>query len=294
MSHVRSLAHRTGVSFTLQDWNRDGRLDLCTGRSDWQTRVATRHVWLQRADGAFPPQPTATYRWDIRVAATEGILDLDADGRPELIVTCHLRRRWLPWMVIFPETQHSFVYRLGAGNAFQDQPTCHFTSNLVGHPTCFVDWNRDGHLDALTFHSLLRATSKEQIAQAIVDKAFGFSVGFHLAASGKLPTLPTFVKNFTYRLDRLSFPHVIGEIKSCADLNGDGRPDLLVETRPNHLEGYYQTPTGLSAQPDMELTIPVGCWTVITNDLNGDARADVVFVQPGGEDTRLTILLSKR
>lgn len=287
------LSHTAGVSLSLEDWDRDGRLDIRSGRSDWHTRKAVHGIRLQKPDGTFEAEPSTTCQWVIDFDVGQKLRDLDGDGRPELVSTSRLRERWLPWMVLLPETQSTFVYRLGSTGAFGREPTHRFTSNLVGHRTTFFDWNRDGLLDVITFHSHIRASAKEDIVRAIVDKTFRYTVAFHVSRNGGLPEQPTLAKTVTYRVNRLTMPFIVPIIETGADLNGDGLPDLVVETKARTLVGFFQRARGFGDRPDFKLRAPEGYAVDFTDDLNGDAAADVLFRRGGAKDTQVTVLLSK-
>ena len=288
------LSHTAGVSLSLEDWNRDGRLDIRSGRSDWHTRKAVHGIRLQKSDGTFQAEPSTTCQWAIDFDAVQSVRDLSGDGRPELLSTSRPQHRWLPWMVLLPETQSTFVYRMGSAGAFDREPAHRFTSNLVGHRPTFFDWNRDGLLDVITFRSHIRASAKEDIVRAIVDKTFRYTVAFHLSRNGVLPERPTLTKTVTYRVDQHTMPFIVPIIEMGADLNGDGLPDLVVETESNTLVGYFQRTRGFGGRPDFKLRAPEGYAVDFTDDLNGDGAADVIFSRSGAKDTQVTILLSRR
>jgi len=197
-------------------------------------------------------------------------------------------------MVQLPEAQSTFVYCPGSDGVFGPEPSQRFTSNLVGHRTTFFDWNCDGRLDVITYHSHIRASAKEDIVRALVNKTFRYTVAFRLSRNGALPEQPTFTKTVTYRVDRLTMPFIVPIIETGADLNGDGLPDLVVQTETRTVVGYSQRARGFGSRPDFRLRIPEGYVVDFADDLNGDGAADVVFRRSNGKDTRVTILLSKR
>lgn len=292
--HAVSVRYKAGVLMALDDWNGDGLLDLRTARTHWDTGAAVHHIYYQLARGGFTPEPAATYHWPLHRDTRDRLIDLDRDGRPELVSTAVLPHRWLPWMLLLPEPQSTFVYRLNDRGAFEPQPCQRFTSSLVSHPTLFMDFNRDGWCDAVTFRCDIRAGAKEQVLRALVDRAFTYTVGVHLSKRGVLPAQPTAHKTVDYRLERLAMPFIVPLVETHADVDGDGRPDLVVETRTDRVVVYGQTDSGFTPKPILRLKAPAGSCLSFIEDLNGDGAADATFVSPAAGHARLTILLSRR
>ena len=290
---VPLLGYENSVKMAFQDWDRDGKLDLQTGWDDHMTGQAVRWIFIQQRQGTFPSRPTLTRTWPLHADRTEVLCDLEGDGEPELVSASHVPDRWLPLMVLAPETQSTYVYRSARGDRFAAAPTHRLASSLFGYSTRLEDWNRDGCLDGVTFRLESRMTSKEPLLQAMVHARLLCRVAFHLSDRGLIPERPTFQKTLPYSQHptRLSGAP---ELTTHADFDGDGLPDLAARTAAGRVEVYRHTPAGLAAEPSLLLTMPANSRMVVPGDLNRDGAADVILIGQVQRRQQLTLLLSVR
>lgn len=232
------------------DFNGDGKLDLVTANQG-SNNVS---VLLGNGDGTF--LPAVNYSVD-----TGPILvivgDFNNDGKLDILTG---NETGLSGCVIC-----SVSVLLGNGDGtFQPQQLTTISSQL---PSVLVgDFNGDGNLD------LAFATAVPQLGNSAIAVMFGNGDGtFQPQSMGYAGPFPT--------------PGVI----ESADLNGDGKPDVVVTiVSPAAVSVFLGNGDGTFQQPKTTTVNPnVGISSFAIADFTGDGKLDLAFV--GGSNSFVVV-----
>ena len=192
-------------TFTMTDWNADGRLDLVAVQT---AGTAGGRVEVRVADGASGFQRLLTDRVTALPAAAgqdHFVADWNADGRPDLVAV---------------QTAGTTRVRVadGATDLQKELPQPAVTADTAGerHDVLVADWNGDRRADLITVR---RADAAGEPAQVrILDGASGLR---RTLAQGSTALSATDERHDL----------------SVADWNADGTPDLVVTQKPGDPAG---------------------------------------------------------
>jgi large repetitive protein len=204
--HVLAGTLRENLAPCLVDLDGDGDLDLLIGGRDG-------HIWMMRNVGTakepqFTLESTNYAGIDVGNDSVPVAMDIDGDGDPDLFVG---NRRGLVIFYRNEGTAKEPDFRLAATR---------FGEVVVGSDAvpAFFDWDGDGKPD------LVVGSRKGDLVLDLNTNDAG-STDFK---SWKMTAQPWHV----FRTPGYSAPHF-------ADLNGDGRPDLLIGDADGNLQLWY-------------------------------------------------------
>ncbi len=229
------------------DLNADGKLDLVvTNQQSASVSVLLNTGTMGAATAAFAAQQSFTVGTNPTSVA---IADLDGDGKPDLIVTnassgtISVLRNTTPAGAATP--------------TFAPQQT--FATGSYPFSVVAVDIDGDGKIDLAVANvgsstvSVFRNTTAAGAATLSFDKAVSFAVGAEAAWL------------------------------VAADVNGDGKPDLIVAAYVGNLASILINTTSPGATSpsfaDQQILVTgAGPVSVVATDLNGDGKPDAAVV----------------
>jgi hypothetical protein len=237
MPHLLSTE---GPALAVADVNGDGLEDLYLGGAKWQPG----ELWLQRADGSFHRAPEPAFVADSLHEDVDAVFfDADGDGDRDLYVVSGGNEFWEG------EPLHDRLYiNDGRGNFRRAHDAL---PDFAHNGSCVVsgDWNGDGHPDLFigsrvvarhygtTPRSYLlegdgaghfRDVTPEVIANAGMVSGAAWVDGDLIVVGEWMPVRIFHQKNGAWVADSLpSTPGWWNSVRA-ADLNGDGRPDLVL------------------------------------------------------------------
>lgn len=230
--------------YAMADFNLDGRLDLV------KVSAATSKLttYLGQPDGVFTALPT-----QIDIDTPTGLAqgDFDADGRPDLVVLSG---------ALFSEPSARVFLGTGTGG-FTARPTLLLPDLVRGAAT--GDFDSDGNLDL----AIVTATQGGSTLTFLRGSASGSLAQANLINPTVLP---------------VPAGSVITDIQ-VADLNSDGRPDLVMAV--NHTTGIglataigdgrgsFTATANMGSQPPFSNPSP----RLAVADFNSDQKPDVVM-----------------
>ena len=210
---TQSLAGVSPISLTSGDINEDG----CPDVIDFDN-LGIAQVFLSNCDGTFQPVSTYLGEGDFGYPAT--LVDVNGDGHLDLV-----------YSGIY---QNTGGYGQTAGNLigvnFGDGhgnfgPAHVFRGGQTSFGLAIADFNRDGHPDIIT------ANQDSDTASIFINDGkggFGFPAGeYDGYINGPIPAGPVNAPTSNF---------------ASADINGDGKPDLMViETGPGYPNALQAT-----------------------------------------------------
>lgn len=201
--------------------------------------------------------------------------DLDGDGRADLVVQrIVLNGSW------FGASTELLTAR-GTGTGFEPPRT--LTTGAAAFDVRLLDVDGDGDLDFLAPMVDLGVTN---LARALVSREMRVDLGLYRQKAGSFPAEPTALHALAFPVeapDRL-------QAELAADLDGDGRLDLVTNDGHDHIRVFRGVEGGLAPQASWErdVDVPRGRDSLMVHDLTGDRRAEVVI---WGRDRRTLSVL---
>jgi hypothetical protein len=237
------------TALAVADVNGDGRPDLVV------TTFMGASVLLGNGDGSFQEAQTFPAGADSFGLA---VADVNGDGKPDLIVT-HSS---------YPSSAPGTVSVLLGNGDGSFQPAMSFPAGPAPSNVTVADVNGDGKPDLITFNTLgLPSTTNSTVSVLLGNGDGTFQVPQSIATDGPL--------------------------LAVADVNGDGKPDLLTAHLVNGFftlqvngfsvlagngDGTFQPlqPLDLGSTADFPI---LGTPTVAVADLDGDGRRDLIVAE---------------
>jgi hypothetical protein len=245
------------VSVTVADLTGDGIPDLVVANHGPYAQPGSVSVLLGKGDGTFQPQHTYAVGTD-PVAVV--VADLNGDGKPDIVVG----NEGGPFK---PANSVSVLLGNGTGT-FESQQT--FAVGNTLDSVAVADLNGDGSPDIVVTN---RGSFSNPANSASVLLGNG---------DGSFQTQQTYSVG--------SYPASV----AVADLNGDGKPELVVANeRSNSVSVLLGSGDG-SFQPQYTFSVGSYPYSVGVADLNGDGVPDIVVANRGSSfhpDDSVSVLL---
>jgi hypothetical protein len=252
----------------LADVNKDGKIDLIIGWTNATTFEGLAAVYLGNGDGTF--QAPQTYISGGYYAGSVAVADVNGDGNPDVLVAngCSMTDEACDVL-----TGGSIGVLLGNGDGTFDQVVTYYSGGAGAGPVVVADVNADGHPDLIVLNGCFSpgAGCQNQGDSGGVGVLLGNGDG-------------TFWPAVTF--DTVGYGPVS---MAVGDLNGDGKPDVLVSSQcagtnfpycgdqPPILSALLGNGDGTfqNALITSAATLSVGNGPLALADLNGDGKLDV-------------------
>jgi hypothetical protein len=198
-------AGRWQMSFDVADMNGDGRPDLVFGPQ--RTGPPTPYIFLQQQDGSWNLWGTTKWPTDglkldygsVRVA------DFDGDGHKDIAIACHFSRTYV-------------LYGDGKGDFTRFVSIPQTNPNMTSRALTVADFDGDGRPDIATLAEVdLNLATSRHMTSGLVNVALNLPGGWQAGSA----------KGFSEGIQ--------GDWLTAADIDGDGRPDLLLTTRAQNV-----------------------------------------------------------
>jgi uncharacterized protein (DUF2141 family) len=307
----------TPSSIAVADLNGDGKPDLAVANAGTDSPGQTVSVLLGQGDGSFPlPDGGASYPAYPTGTEPQAVAaaDLNGDGKPDLAVANFI--------------SGSVSVLLNHGDGTFPAPT----SSSDAYPTggkprsvAVVDLNGDGKLDLAvanafdntvsvllnagdgTFpHQVAYPTGAGPLSVAAADLNGDGKLDLAVAnASGGVGDIVNTVSVLYGKGDgtfdpQVYYPTGVGpDGVAAADLNGDGKPDVVVANSQGDLDAQHANGSVsvlINAgdgkfEPQVVYPTGLGPSSVAVADLNGDGKPDLIVAN--GVDGNVSVLLGK-
>lgn len=240
----------------IGDLNGDGRNDVVVA----SLTAATVRVYYQNASGGLDAPTIIPLGLDTRLGGISvAVGDVNGDGKADLVVTggaISSRSGWCGRLIVFYQDTSTGELLPGEEHVV--------TTTWAAGAVRIGDLNSDGRNDVVVLSNWTFATGLGNLSI------------FYQNADGTLAPE-------TLRYD---FPVRPSEM-AIADLNNDGRNDLILRTGLLQFAVVKQLPDGtLSATPEY-YSVQTSYWTsfsaLAVGDVNGDGLNDVVTLDPGNQ-----------
>jgi len=254
-----SIGAAPGTAVVTADFNGDGRADVAVHGSAGSNPVG---VLLGNGNGTFQPARNAAAGASWGGPGSLAVGDFNADGRPDLATA---------------NDTGTVSVLLGNGDGtFAAPRTLVLADQPIALSVVVGDFNADGKPD-LAVGAIVTATYPNQPE---LDLYLGNGDGTF--ASPRVVPLPP-------AADYNRGPYSV----QTADLNGDGKPDVVTTNFDNTVtvllgngDGTLQAPTLFTAGPGPMMTL-----SVAVADLNGDGKPDLATADYNGTSGTLSVLL---
>ena len=233
-------------SIAVADLNGDGKPDLvvtnvgCCGNS----ATGSIGVLLGNGDGTF--QTAVTYSSGGYGALSVVVADVNGDGKPDVVVANDC--------ITVNDCSNGLVaVLLGNGNGTFQTPVTFSSGGFDAGSVAVADVNGDGRLDLIVSNQCDFSCTKGSIGVLLGN------------GKGSFQTVTTYS----------SGGRVAGQV-TVKDVNGDGKPDLLVANPLDGTTGVLLGNGDGTFQP--VVTYNSGGSSVVAADVNGDGKPDLVVV----------------
>jgi hypothetical protein len=239
-------------------------------------------VYLQNADGLFNLSPALMYTNKPEFNATLCWLDLNRDGKIDLIKSAFLNE---PFFVPGLRSGKVFVQTFLADEhgRIPAEPNQVFRKNDWSSASPMVDVDGDGFVDLVLGY--IPIDTREGFRKLIATETINLNLKFHFYRPGSgFPTEPDFQRDtalhfhreFLFNQEHRLYNEVFLSLNG--DFNGDGKKDLLVRDHSDEISAYFfiSRTKGFSLEPDISFHCPepIEWWEVL--DLNGDGVSDLI------------------
>jgi hypothetical protein len=273
------LGGRYPVSVVVADVNLDGRPDLVVASGGGDPVPSSVGVLLGNGDGTF--QPTVSYDFGPIGIVSLAVADLNLDGKPDLIVSsaqgplgvllgngdgtfqpvvissfggnsvaaADINRDGKPDLVVVGST--SVVVQLGNGDGTFQDPVYYASGGGSADGIAIADLNHDGKADV------------------VVTNGDSRNIGV-LLGNGDGTFAPAATYDSGGPFDSRPYSPVV------ADVNGDGKPDLVVTNSGSGTVAVLLGNGDGTFQPAVTNPGGSGPLSVAVADLNGDGVPDVL------------------
>jgi uncharacterized membrane protein len=249
------------TSVAVADVNGDGNPDLLVGNStDSIYSTGLVSVLLGNGDGTF--KAAVTYASGGYYATSVAVADVNGDGKPDLLVANQ-------YACASPCLEDTVGVLLGNGDGTFQRAVAYGAGGVAAYSAAVSDVNRDGKPDLLV--AVLSPNSGGNPAHSGVGVLLGNGDG-------------TFQAAVVYDSGGYDPQSV-----AVADVNGDGKPDLLVANCASSsdacADGNNAAPSVLLGNGDGTFRAPVtyassgyDATSVAVADVNGDGKPDLLAV----------------
>lgn len=226
------------VDIKVGDVNNDGMPDFCVTGSERDTV----DIFLGNGSGRFtlaPGSPVVSASAGFKTHGLQ-LVDINEDGKLDIIAT--------------NTQQNTFATLLGNGRGgFSPGPAATFPAGQGRYTFSFGDLDGDGHLDAA-----IASGSNEfaELGRAVLLRGDGKGA-FKSVSETSVPPAPRYV--------------------TLGDVNGDGRPDLVLTHGSHQLSVLLNQGGGKFAlAPALSYDLGTAAWAVIVADVNRDKSNDLI------------------
>ncbi len=253
-----------GTSLAAADFDQDGNLDIVYPAAHSSRRITS--VQWGAGDGTFVviPQAGIENGW-VGYETTSGLLrggiaagDVNSDGYPDYVVA---HRSTVPSVWLYdPTSPRSFTGPF---------PITDSWTMVNSHQIASGDLNLDGQMDVVCFEYDFAA-----------DRQSLYFVAFISEGDGSFRSVSPDFSGFTQGFDGGGIPFtydIAGAARAAAiaDLNRDGKPDLLF-SHPNGVWFMSGDGTGVLAAPRLVSSYSGVTETLGLADLNGDGAPEAI------------------